>query len=262
MTDSTKPLANDTVVPSAVEPPPVPKPRPWGFWATFGFGVLTVVGAFAAAFVVFGICMFFAYQFRNRPIRINADPEAVWIELVALLAMSTAGIALILLFARLRKRIPVAEYLGLVAIRPREMWLWLVVAAVVGIGYLTTSAVFGLTVNFEVDSAILPIPSRLSWLTEIVAVPIFSVFLFQGFLLPGFCNSVLGRVGGAVFMMILWTALWYTDGVDVAVYMAILGTLLTCARLQTGSTLVPCAMYVAERCLAMTAVVAFKLPVS
>lgn len=259
-------MADDTIVsaptPDPASPPELPKPGPWGFWATLGFGVLAVVGAVAAAFIVLGICMFSAYQLRDRPIRINADPEVPWFTMIAVLFMSATGTALIFLFARFRKGNPVAEYLGMTPVRLREVWLWLTMAAVVAIGYLTISAIFGLTLDFEVDDALLPFPSRLSWLTEVVAVPIFTVFLFQGFLLPGFCNSALGRVGGAVFMMMLWTAYWYTHGVDVAIYMAIFGALLTWARLQTGSTLVPCAMYVIERCLAMTAVVAFKLPAS
>lgn len=258
-------MADDTIVSSPTadpaSPPELPKPGPWGFWATLGLGVLAVAGAFAAGLVLFGICMFSAYYLRDRPIRISDDPEVPWFEVIAVLFMGVVGTALLFLFARLRKSDSVAEYFGIRWVPFREAWLWLLMGTVVGTAYLTVSAIYGLEVNFEVDDAILPLPSRLSWLAEVVAVPVFTVFLFQGFLLPGFCASALGRVGGAVFMMALWIALWYWDGVDVAVYMAVFGALLTWARLQTGSTVVPCAMYVIERILAMTAVVAFRLPV-
>lgn len=258
-------MADDTMISTAVAhetaPPELPKPGPWGFWATLGFGVLAVAGAYAAALVIGLSLMAATWLLLDRPFELDDSSESVWLQLVMIFALAVAGTALLFLFAKLRKGVGVVDYFAFHPVSAEKLAVWSTVSALSAFAYLAVFFIEQTPVNFEVLSSATVATSRPIWLGEVIVVPLFTVLLFQGFLLRGFIASPIGTWGGITATLVLWCALWVIDGVPNAIVMAVFGVLLTWARLQTGSVLTPCLMLVIERFVAISAVLAFKLPV-
>jgi len=258
-------MVDDTIVPAPMAyptaPPELPKPRPWGFWATLGSGILAVVGAYAAALAIGLLLMAATWLLLDRPFELDDSTESVWLQLVMIFALAVVGTALLFLFARLRKGIGVVDYFAFHPVSAKKLAVWSTVSALFAIAYLVVFVIEQTPISFEVLTSAAVATSRPIWLGEVIIVPAFTVLLFQGFLLRGFIASPIGTWGGVTATLVLWCALWVIDGVPIAIAMALFGMLLTWARLQTGSVLTPCLMIVVERIIAISAVLAFKLPV-
>lgn len=204
-------MADDTKVsaPTAdpASPPELPKPIPWGFWATLGFGVLAVVGAYTAALVMGLLIMAATWLLLDRPFELDGSAESAWLQLAMIFAFAVMGITLLFLFARLRKGVGVVDYFAFYPVSAKRLVVWSTVSAVTAIAYMTVFAAAKVPVNFEVLTSATAATSRPIWLGEVVVIPAFTVLLFQGFVLRGFCASPIGMWGGAAGTLILWCVL-------------------------------------------------------
>ena len=102
--------------------------KPWGLWATIGFGL--VVGA---AFFIVQILLFAAFTLFELTLNLDLGFDAMAENLkvnglfITLAAFVTTPlcIGLIVLFCRIRKGPSVKQYLGFTSIAPRTMLRWL-----------------------------------------------------------------------------------------------------------------------------------------
>jgi len=229
--------------------------KPWGIWATLGFGavivvVYLVVQILAAIFVA-------AIELRNSP---GSDPE----ELVATLGTSgfvlslgvTSGmvlcVSLILLFIWLRKGVTVKRYLHLNPVSSKILFWWLGLIFAFAILWDSLALLLGRDVipefMFQVYETAYIMP--LLWFALIVAAPLFEELFFRGFLFEGIRHSRLGAGGALILTSLGWAVIHLQYDVYEISAIFILGLVLGAARLKTQSIYTPIAMHAFSNLLA------------
>jgi len=236
-----------TVIAEIVEEPESPR-RPWGFWATVGLSA-TVMMVFLVAqtvvYIPFAI-QEFSRNPRGNPAEMSAHLEANGLLLaLATITSTTFCVPLVLLFARLRRQMPLGEYLGLRPISWGSLAKWLALSA------LFVLSIDGLTFLLSRDV----VPSSmieayqtagfvpLLWIALVCAAPLFEETFFRSFLLQGFRYSWLGSVGAIVITSFLWAIIHLQYDLYQISIIFFGGLLLGTARLKTGSVYVVIAMH-------------------
>lgn len=218
---------------------------PWGFWATVGLGLLVLV--------VYGIvAVLAAVPFVGDMGEANVASASVeeLMQNPALLIATTlpsaiAGILLILLIATRRKGVSWTQYLAIHRPTVKELFIWLVIAAVVVallgvIGMLLDQPAvpdWWLSVFGESSTRLLLV------LTVVVVAPLFEELLFRGLLFTGWTQSKLGVTGTILLTTVLWTALHAQYQAFDLAQVFVLGIFLGVARHRSGSLVVPVAMH-------------------
>lgn len=215
-------------------PPPLIKPKPWGFWATVGLG-MAVFGAFVVVQSVITV----AFLFVTRPKTI--DPKALESNGLLLclntLASAPVAVALTVLFAKLRKPMTAREYLGLTFPPWRQVWPWLVALVVycIGCDWVSVSLHRPIVPDVMVDAYRSAGSAPLIWVTLVVAAPVFEEIFFRGFVFTGLQHSRLGGVGAIALTALSWAVIHLQYDWVGMLYILAAGLLLGMARLQTGS---------------------------
>jgi len=146
-------------------------------------------------------------------------------------------VGLIILFARIRKGVSIAEYLGLKRITVKQ------VLAVLGImaGFIVLSDGLGLLLDrpasneFVVNIYSTSVWPALLWISLIIFVPIYEEAFFRGFLFEGFRQSRLGAIGAVGLTSLVWAALHIQYDFFSIATIFVLGILLGIVRIKTGS---------------------------
>ncbi len=158
--------------------------KPWGFWATIGFGAIlflvwSTVREFASVTISGG--SFFTSP-GELPVNSRAD---AWADVVAL-PVILGGI---ILLAWARRGISVSSYLGLTWPRVRQVVSWFLAVAAFEVGFELLSALLHrpqneYVLNLVRTSGWLPL-----FLGVAVAAPLGEEFFFRGFLYSGLSKS-------------------------------------------------------------------------
>ncbi len=230
-------------------------PRPWGIWATLGFGAIIAV-----VYVVVQVGVVAAWVAVDLALEFPADPEAYARALeghgavlsLATLAVLPPTLGLIALFAWLRQGITVRQYLALRWPGGRVMAAWL------GVLVLVILATDGL--SWATDRPIVP-PFMQGMVERVWALPLVVVALvvgaplleesfFRGFLFLGFQRGALGVWGAILATSALWTVIHVQYGAYGHGVIFASGLVLGYARHRTGSLWVAIVMHAAMNLVA------------
>lgn len=225
-----------------------PTPSPWGFWATLGFS-----GIVAAVFVGLGIALavpFTAAQLAGNP-ALDYDASMRSLEAnglymaVVTLATSLVCSSLILLFAALRNRITIGDYLRLKPVPAVFLSRWiLTVVLLAGLWdvsnwLLDRELVPQVLVHAYRTAGIIP----LFWLAIVVAAPVFEELFFRGFLFAGLSASFVGPKGAIALTSFIWGAIHVQYEIYDILLICVAGVILGIARVKTGSIYAPLLMH-------------------
>jgi len=219
----------------------VDEPRtPWGFWATVGLSTV-VLGVFVAIQTAVAIPFVLVEMQRQQA----ASPQALVENLESnglLLSLATlfsapVCIALTALFAKLRRQMPLRQYLALNPVSKGTILLWCL-----GIlAFMIFSD--GLTYLVELDV----VPDQMAeayqtagflpllWLALVGAAPLFEEIFFRGFLFQGLQHSWPGATGAIVITALVWAAIHMQYDAYQILTIFLGGLLLGAARWKTGS---------------------------
>lgn len=223
-------------------------PRRYGLWATLGLtAVALITGVFASLAVAIGFALGMLI------IRPDTDPRVLGEllsgngTLLSLTVVVSGGltVAVVALFARLKKHISVREYLAWrwPGGRPLAFWclmalLYLVVVETAGA--LTDADLGG---DFLVDAYCSTGFPLLTWLAFVAVAPLSEEVLFRGFFLGGVADSRLGVAGAVLLSSLFWSVLHVQYAPWAVVLLVGAGVLFGVARVKTGSLIPPLAMH-------------------
>ncbi|HWB08188.1 MAG TPA: CPBP family intramembrane glutamic endopeptidase [Pirellulales bacterium] len=236
---------------------PTPAEPRWGFWATAGFSLVVVavfVGlqtAAAIGFVVVQIAV--SGQIPNEAEAASLGSNGLLLSLATLISMP-ASLALVCLFAKIKRGATVRGYLGLRGVTFHVGLAWL------GIMLLYAAAVDGLTyalgrpivpefmVSAYGSAGFLP----LLWIALVILAPLFEEIFFRGFMLEGLRHTRLGAIGAVMLTAIAWAEIHLQyDAYQIGVIF-VGGLLLGAARIRTGSVLLAMGMHSLQNIIATT----------
>jgi membrane protease YdiL (CAAX protease family) len=229
---------------------PVSERKIWGPWATVGLG-LVIITVFSITQILLAIVFFIVklpsyLDFSTGPPQLEKLFQAILtisitqaglITSLATLASAVIGVGLVIVFARIRKGVSIAEYLGLKRITGKQILIVLAIMA----GFIILSDCLRLLlgkplypeqmVNLYSTSAW----PALLWVSLIIFGPIFEETFFRGFVFEGFWQSRLGPIGAVGLTALAWASLHVQyDFYNIAVIF-VLGILLGIVRIKTGS---------------------------
>ncbi len=172
------------------------RPRVWGPWATVALGVAVEIANFLVQlFVVIGFAVVLLLSSSFTEL---ADVEGFVISISVILG-AFMSVGLIILFIRMRKGAPVADYLGTKKISFKTILVslaaMLVFLVVTG---LVSSALDRTGPQSVIDQYRTSVFPALFWLAVVIFGPIAEETLFRGFLFKGLSESRLGVFGTVI----------------------------------------------------------------
>ncbi len=190
--------------PLPAPPAPTTEVRPWGFWATLGWGLFAVLtGLFAAvAYVIIWML--------THGVHLPDPMDAVYMNAVAIVA-SVAPLVVLFVAVKVRGW-PLRSYFALDRIPRRDLVLGVACLAALIVGF----EALGLMLSFDDGSSFMDATYRaaklagalpLLWLAVVVVAPITEELFFRGFLHRGWASSWLGVVGTVILTSALWAVL-------------------------------------------------------
>jgi hypothetical protein len=236
---------------------------PWGFWLTIVFAIV-VLGVFVAIQTAVVIPFVLVEMQRHR----GSAPEQLVETLESnglLLALATllsapVCIALTVLFAKLRRQMPLRQYLALNPVSKGAIVLWClgVLAYMIvsdGLTYLLQRDVVPETMARAYQTAgFLP----LLWIALIVAAPLFEEIFFRGFLFQGLRHSWPGTTGAIVIAALVWAGIHMQYDTYQISTVFLGGLLLGAARWKTGSVYTTIIMHALWNLIATVETAAFQ----
>lgn len=221
---------------------------PWGFWATLVFSVVLTAAYLATAMGV-------GVAFTKLQVAGDSGPDLqTYVDILESngLYLSAASIAtalvcsgLIFLFAWLRRRITVSDYLGLKRVPAAALWRWILVIVLFAVVYDVSNFLLGQDIvpQVMVEAYVTAGIVSLFWISVVVAAPIFEELFFRGFIFAGLAASRLGPKWTIGLTAIIWGSIHLQyDLYDVST-ICVLGIFLGVARVKTGSVYAPMAMH-------------------
>jgi len=206
--------------------------RPWGFWATLAFTLIILMGWLAPQAVLAVVWMTVNSTLGSSGLESNGLFFAL-----AVCAGTPVSIGLACLFAWIRLRTHVREYLGLRPLRLKELLRWSLALLFLAVcsDMLTMFLGRPIVPEFMVRAYESAGFAPLFWMAIVVVAPVSEEILFRGFLFEGICHSRLGPSGAVAMTALFWSLVhvqydWY--GVST---IFISGLLLGFVRLKTQS---------------------------
>ncbi len=216
------------------------KSGPWGFWTTSFFS-LAILGTFiliqGAIAVVFAV----AAAVKNGSI----DVETYSVELagngfflaIATIIAAPLCTALVLLFARLRRGMPVRTYLALKGPSRKQLVVWCAVM----VAFMVLSDTISLSLGRPIVPVFMVDIYRTSYFAPalfvalLIGAPVFEETYIRGFVFQGLRNSWMRGPGAVILTAICWSALHIQYDAYGIFSVFICGLVLGVARLKTGS---------------------------
>jgi membrane protease YdiL (CAAX protease family) len=222
--------------------------RVWGVWPTVGLGIAVFVAyllAQAAVAFIFAV------------IKIVSNPDLSLSQLandlstnglliaVATLASTFVGLPLIVVFVKVRRGAPIAEYLGLRRITGKTIFILLAIVAgmVVLSGGLNMLGGGSDNAAFAIDTYRTSVWPALLWISFVIVAPAFEETFFRGFLFVGFRQSRLGAIGAIGLTALFWALLHIQYDIYGMATIFVMGIVLGIVRLKTGSLWSPLLMH-------------------
>ena len=184
----------------------------WGFWPTFGFGLVTGIVALVVQIIV--VVAFIAASLISDPDAFTLDSvnELVMNGLlisIATIVSSIICVGFIILVIKMRKNTVIATYLDLNPIG----WKAVLILLAVSIAFIVLSSVASNyagvedTSDFQLTLYRTSVWPALLWIAVVIFAPLFEEVLFRGFLFQGFQHSRVGVIGAIVFTTLPWALL-------------------------------------------------------
>ena len=211
---------DEITAPPALPLEPEPKTHFWGAWATIGLGL--AIGLLFLASQTLVLIGFLIAKIASGPIPDLLDYVQSLASNGLVVAISTivsaiVGIALIIIFVRIRGNKSVSDYIGLKRIS------WKTVAAVVAVFIVTFAVIVFLETlyntithststeaansSFMTDTYNTAGWLPLLWIAVVGFAPAFEEAFFRGFLFVGLQRSRIGAVGTVLFTSLVWASL-------------------------------------------------------
>jgi membrane protease YdiL (CAAX protease family) len=210
--------------------------RVWGFWATAGFGAIVIIASFLAEITV-GVI----FTIKN----VDLDANEGLLVALATYVVAIVCVGLVSIFIKVRKRVTVAEYLGLRRITKKTALVWL--ALTLGLIVLSDSLslILGRPLNPEpmVNTYNTSVWPALLWVAVVIFAPASEEILFRGFLFEGSRQSRLGVIGTIGLLAFVWSLLHLQYGVYEIATIFVTGLALGIARFKTDSLWSPLLMH-------------------
>jgi membrane protease YdiL (CAAX protease family) len=225
-----------TSLPGAPVQAGVGSARPWGFWATLGFGAVTLLAwAFMQVFVVL-VWVIASMVAHHGAIPRNLERNGLLLAL-AVCAAAPVMIGLSWLFARIRRGMQPADYLGCRAAKRSELVRWTIVLLVMILASDALTSWMGRSIVPEFMARVYQTAGFLPlfWVAIVIAAPFAEEVLFRGFLFEGMLHSRLGATGAILLTSLLWSLIHLQyDAYGIATIF-VSGLLLGYVRLKTRS---------------------------
>ena len=222
---------------------------PWGLWATIGFSL--IIAAVYMATGIFTTLAVVAYDALVSPLyKILANTDMLDNNGFLLSLASTATFVvcsgLILLFAGMRSRITIKDYLLLKHVPAASIIGWVALTLIIscvwdGINLLAGRPIVPEFMHQAYSSAgFMP----LFCLGLIIAAPVVEELFFRGFLFSGLQRSRLRTAGTIVLTAVIWAIIHVQYELLDIVWIAIMGVLFGIARVRTGSIYTSIALHI------------------
>lgn len=228
-------------------------PTPWGLWPTL---LLTVVLIAAAS--VAEVITAILYTLQQFPIT-NADTDVMThfkqsfaqinpsgdLLSISLTLRSVLGLSMIALFCKMRRGLPVTQYLAIQPLAARTLFFSLLVL----LSYLMlTETIYYMAGrdpigDFMRDTYNSTHNLPLLWFTIILTAPIFEEVLFRGFVYAGLRQSWLGHSGTILVTAACFATVHLQYDIPEMFVVFGLGLILGIARWRSGSVLLPIALH-------------------
>jgi len=220
------------------------KPQAWGFWETLGLTFIIVLAQLVIDLVVGAV---FAAVYMARSPNLSTADVAILLSSnglyvsVATAVTAPAIAGLCVMFAWLRRGMPVRDYFGLTKPSLRVFLFWVGLAAAFAPASDTLRYAIGQNTlsRFTIDAYQSAVFVPLLWVAFIVMAPMWEEIVFRGFLFTGIQQSRVGSAGAVLVTATLWAGLHLQYNLCGILTVLVLGLLLGMARLQSGS-IVPC----------------------
>lgn len=235
---------------------------PWGFWATVGFSAIIAIAYILIQVIVVVVFAVVAMS-RSPKLDINqfADnlPMNGFFQSVAVCAVAPFTIGLIVLFAKIRRKITIKQYLGFHNPGWKKISKWCVVLVIfVGcFDTLTFSINRPVVPEFMVNVYTTAYFRPLLWLAFVIVAPLTEEIFFRGFLFKGIEGSKMGPVGAVIITSLVWAVMHTQYDVYGMVSIFLGGLLLGFARVKSNSIYPPIIMHVIQNIIATIEVAVF-----
>lgn len=239
--------------------PERPAGSPWGFWMTTIFSMVVALVYVLVAVFVAGLVIAIRHPSDARVNFANYIPATVsdglYLSIASIATLILAG-GLILLFAKLRKGIRVADYLGFRKISAAALSKWIVAALLFAALCDASSLILGTDIVAPFMSGAYASAGSLPlfWAAVVVAAPVFEELFFRGFIFAGWSASPIGPLWTILLTATGWAAIHQQYSFKDILILAAMGALLGAARWKTGSVYPPIIMHSATNLIATTEV--------
>ena len=249
--DIAYPVSVPAPLPAPAEQPA--PPRPWGFWATLGWGVLASLTSLMAT--VGFMVVWMATHGMEAP-NLKDGSFITYASLIATLA------PLIVLVVAIKVRgWRLGDYLALSAPRLRDILIGIGSFALLILAFEAVALIFGLddgsaSTNETYRSAQVAGVLPLLWLSVVIVAPVGEELLFRGFLHRGWAASRLGVPATVFITAVLWALLHQQyNWLGIAVIFC-MGLTLGWLRQRTGSTMLTIVLHALNNLFTMILITA------
>ena len=212
--------------------------RPWGFWASLGWGLFAVaMGLFAA--VIYTLIWMLTHE-----LRIPNAEDAAFATATAIMA-SAVALAVLVIAVKIRK-VPLRDYFALNRVPRRDLALGIACLTVVIVGFGAMESLLGIdggSKSVEETYRAARLAGMLPLLTE--------ELLFRGFLHRSWAPSWLGVPGTIVLTSALWAALHQQYNSIGILCIFLMGLIFGWARQRSGSTALTIVLHALNNLIAM-----------
>lgn len=230
--------------------------RPWGAWATAGFGALCLILWMIVQSLIFALLQAAHQAGLPIPGLAAEAPLSDFAYNGFALSVTTIGalpalLGSCLLFAALRKGANIRDQLGLNPVDWKTHFTWCaatlaLIAVFDGAKYLLN---YDIMPEFVLRIMQNPGSYALLFVALVLAAPLGEEILFRGFLFPGLAASPLRAAGAIAAPAAVWALIHLQyDWVDI-LYAFAIGILLGLARWRTNSLYVPIVMHALNNAL-------------
>lgn len=221
---------------------------PWGPWKSLGLAAIIM----ASQIIVSTICLFayMAYStFSNSSFSVitflnNLESNNLFVFSATAIS-APVMIWLVIIFARMKKGVPLDEYLGLKRIPLKQIGMWLLGTII----YLIVSGLLLDSLGVQ-DSKFMKDVGKSNTITLMVftvvvvsVVPLYEELIFRGFLYTGFLHSSQGVAGAIIIPSLIWSIIHIQYEPIFIVSIFLMGIIFGIARYVTRSIWTPIAMH-------------------
>lgn len=234
-------MADAAALKSAMDPNEKPC-RPWGFWSTTIFGLISIlVWVVAQTLAAFAVLRWLGTSLTATALELDiVTTHALTISVATIASMPPAS--LVLFLAVWRAGCSVKEYFALVWPVRRDLLIGLaIVVVLLPLGDLTSYFTGHDIVPHAVVDAYRTALASGHVLTLgfalVVIAPLMEELLFRGFLFRGYAASRLGVTGAILLTSVIWAAMHVQYEIFYIGQIIVLGCVFGWIRWRSGSTL-------------------------